>query len=140
MPGLSSGHYGGNLFRLVFPAIEQLPRADEDARAARGLAIPVNKELGDIAVARLHCGQDAEDSEVLDERHTHASRISAKDEDERGRNARDAQLELNLLTGVGDEELGDGVCVERRALCRKDDRRQPLVSKDGVDFDEERIA
>ena len=79
LPHLSFGDYGGNLFRLVFPAIEQLPRADEDARAARGLAIPVNKELGDIAIARFRWGQDAEDSEVFGERHTHASRMSAKE-------------------------------------------------------------
>ena len=125
---------------IIFPAVEQLPSANEDARADWRHAVPGNIELGDVTVACLRSGQGAEDSEVLGERDTQAARVGAEDKDVRGGSAGDTQLKLNLAIGVRDEEFADGVRVEYGALGRKDNRRQTLVGEDGIDLDEERVA
>ena len=51
---LGFGDDGGGLGGEIYPAVAHLPGANEDARAGRGRTIPVNVELGDVAVARFH--------------------------------------------------------------------------------------
>src|ERR1035441_9911127 len=62
--GLTSGDDGGGLGGEIYPALAHLPGANEDARAGRGRAVPVNVELGDVAVVRFRGGQTAKDGEM----------------------------------------------------------------------------
>src|ERR1035441_6583166 len=95
-----------------------LPGADEDARAGRRRAIPVNVKLGDVAVARFRGGQAAEDGKVLGEADARAARGRAEDQDVRGRSGGDTELEIHRATGVADDELAHGAGVELLALGR----------------------
>jgi hypothetical protein len=67
----------------ILPAIEHLPGPDKDTRPGRGDAVPRNVEVGDIAVARLRCGQHTEDSEMLGERDARAARTRGEDKNAR---------------------------------------------------------
>jgi hypothetical protein len=46
------GDDGGALSGEIYPAVEQLPGANEDAHAGRGHAVAVNIQLGDGALAQ----------------------------------------------------------------------------------------
>src|ERR1035437_3150559 len=73
------GDQGGGLLGIILPAVDELPGADEDARAGRGLAVAVNVELPDVAVARFRGGQAAEDREVVGVGDARTARGSAED-------------------------------------------------------------
>ena len=82
---LRLGDDGGGLDGEIAPAVAHLPRADEDPRAGRRLAIPVNLELPDAAVARFRGGQAAEDHEMVSEGDACTAWGRAKDQNVRGR-------------------------------------------------------
>src|ERR1035437_9479745 len=92
---LRLGDDGGGLDGEIFPAVADLPGANEDARAGRGRAVSVNEELGDVAVARFRGRQAAEDGEMLGERDARAARVGAEDQDVRDRRTGDTELEIN---------------------------------------------
>jgi len=72
--GLTSGDDGGGLSGEISPTLAHLPGANEHARAGPGRAIPVNVELGDVAVARFRGGQAAKNGKVLGEADARAAR------------------------------------------------------------------
>ena len=137
--GLTSGDDGGGLDGEIHPTLARLPGADEDARVGGGSAIPVNVELGDVAVARFRGRQAAEDGKVLGEADARAARGRAEDQDVRGRSGGDTELEINRTAGVGDNEIAHGAGVETGALGWGEDRRLALKSERGIDFHEDQV-
>src|ERR1035438_1308280 len=105
--GLTSGDDGGGLDGEIHPTLARLPGADEDARVGGGSAIPVNVELGDVAVARFRGRQAAEDGKVLGEADARAARGRAEDQDVRGRSGRETEVENKPAPGGGGG--GEGV-------------------------------
>ena len=90
---LRLGDDGGGLDGEISPAIAHLPGANEDSRAGRRVAISVNVELPDTAVARFRGGQAAEDGEMVDERGPGAPWSCAEHQDVRSRGGGDAELD-----------------------------------------------
>ena len=95
MYGLRGGDEGVGLFGGVFPAVDLLAGADEDAGADGRLAEPVNVEFGDVAEACLRCRQEAENDEVQGEGDFRAARGRVEDDGVRDGDAADAELEVN---------------------------------------------
>ena len=137
--GLTSGDDGGGLSGEISPTLAHLPGANEHARAGPGRAIPVNVELGDVAVARFRGGQAAKNGKVLGEADARAARGRAEDQDVRGRSGRDTELEINRAAGVGDDEIAHGIGVELGALGWGKDRRLTLKREGGIHFHEDQV-
>ena len=120
---LTSGDDGGGLGGEIYPTLAHLPGANEDARADRGRAVPVNVKLGDLAVARFRGRKAAKNGKVLGEGDTRAARGRAEDQDVRDRSGGDTELEFNRAAGVGDDKIARGIGVEPGALGRGKDGR-----------------
>ena len=61
---LRRGHIGEGHLERVFPAVEDLPRPDEDPRTGRGLAELVGIEVRDLAPALQRLGQPVQEDAV----------------------------------------------------------------------------
>src|ERR1039457_6700006 len=131
---LPGGDDGGGFGGEGGPTVTLLAGGDEDARAGRGHAVPVNVELGDVAIARFGGGQAAEDGEMVDEADACAAWGRAEDYDVRGRSGRDAELEIKRAAGVGDREVAHGAGVEPGTLRRGEDGRETLSDAGGIHF------
>ena len=133
------GDDGVGLEREIYPAVARLPRADENLRAGRRHAIPVNVELRDMAVAPFRGGQAAQHDVVVNERHPRAARGRAEHHNVRGRSRGDTELELGHAAGVGGQQLAHRVGGEGVGLGPGQDGRETLCGQSRVDFDEYQI-
>ena len=140
VPGLRLGDDGGGLEGGISPAVADLPGADEDARAGRGHAVPINVELGDVAVARFRGRQAAKNGEMLGEGDARAPRVGGEDKDVRGRSAGDAELEIHHAASVGDDEFGRRVGAETGTFGPGEYRLEALVGQSSIDFHEDQVA
>ncbi len=62
---LRRGHIGVGPLGGVFPAVDDLPRPDEDPRTRRGLAELVDVKVRDLAPALHRLGQPAQEDVIM---------------------------------------------------------------------------
>src|SRR5208337_3399177 len=99
-------------FRDIGPPVNVLAGANPNGRAGFRHAIPGNVKLGDVAPAVSRRWQQPQEREVLHAADTGPDRGGALHQRVLGRRAGDAELERNLATGVGNDQLGHRVGTE----------------------------
>src|SRR5208282_2071605 len=96
----------------IGPPVNVLASADPNGRADLRHAIPGNVKLGDVAPAVGRRWQQPQEGEVLYATDASPDRGGALHQRVLGRRAGDAELERNLATGVGNDQLGHRVGTE----------------------------
>ena len=109
-----AGHYWN-----VGPTVNMLAGANPDGRP--GLRHPVagNVKLGDVAPAVGRGWQQPQKREMLHTANASPDRGGAFHQRVLGRRARDAKVESNPATGIGNDQLGHGVGTEDRCSGRE---------------------
>jgi len=137
---LWDGDNGGDLFGVVFPAIDDLAGADKDARADRGHAVLGDVEVSDVGDAADGVGRAAEDGEVSTARNAPAAGRRADEQHGRRERLGDAVQQPNRPAGVGDAQQPDGVGTELRPAGRIGDLGLADSRERAVDLNEGRMS
>src|ERR1017187_3653069 len=104
-----AGHFGD-----ILPAVNVLAGANPDGPAGFRHAIPGNVKLRDVAPAVGRGRQQPQEWEVLHATDASPDRGGALQQRVLGRRAWNAELERDLATGAGNDQLGDRVGTEDR--------------------------
>jgi len=131
---------GARLFWDIGPAVDMLDGADDDEGADGRRAIAGNVEVGDIAPAIDGRWQQAQKGEVLDAADASDDRAGTLHQRVLGGRARDAELENNLATRDGGDQLGDRVGAEGGLGGRKVEQGQAEVRALAVNAHEQAEA
>ena len=135
------GHIGAGPLERVFPAVDDLPRPDEDPRTGRGPAELVDVKVRDLAPALHRLGQPAqEDAVAPGYRHAPAAPSHPEHKGEPGGRLGHSQSQRNHPAPVADFQRLDRIRKESLPLGGVEHPRLSVGGEGAVDLAEEPVG